>query len=163
MRNNMNKSKDNNLDEFKNYSKSEVKLIKFFKMESYIHLPAPDLYRMMVENAFINDIRSRYTNALRKASEAVLINMKPYRMTKEFDDLIENELNKSLCLLDIIMYAIKNKLTMSLYSEDIIDYSIRIDGNLHLMLKDTPNGTFQYEASLNELLSTNWRIHAVFK
>ena len=32
MRNNMNKSKDNNLNEFKNYSKSEVKLIKFFIM-----------------------------------------------------------------------------------------------------------------------------------
>ncbi len=75
------------------YSASEMKLIKYFKMESYINCPAPDIYRIMVTKAFVDNDTTTYADALRKVANALLIKGTPYRMTKEFDSLIESSLN----------------------------------------------------------------------
>ena len=76
------------------YSKSELKLIKHFQMTSYLNrtIPAPDIYKIMVIKAFVDNDTTIYANALRKAANAILIVGTPYRMTKEFDSLIEKEL-----------------------------------------------------------------------
>ncbi len=74
------------------YSESELKLINHFQMASYLKCPAPDIYKIMVIKAFVNNDTTVYAYALRKAANALLIVGTPYRMTKEFDSLIENEL-----------------------------------------------------------------------
>lgn len=74
------------------YSESELKLINHFQMKSYLKCPAPDIYKIMVIKAFVDNDTTIYANALRKAANAILIVGTPYRMTKDFDSLIEKEL-----------------------------------------------------------------------
>ncbi len=80
----------------KTFSNSEIKIIKYFKFESYmdescfINNPI-GLYRLMVDKAFLDNDQSKFSNALRIAYNN-LLKCKCYRMTKEFDSYIEEEL-----------------------------------------------------------------------
>lgn len=46
------------------------------------------LYRMAVEEHFIKNTQNKYADSLRRCYKAIQ-SCSPYRLTKEFDDLIE--------------------------------------------------------------------------
>ena len=73
------------------YSEKELKLIKFFGFddlaEKEIFNP-PELYKLMVEKAFCKNLTGKEVESLRRCYNA-LIKCKVYRMTKEWDNLID--------------------------------------------------------------------------
>ncbi len=75
-----------------NFSDKETKLIKYFGFGEYLdneHFNSNPLglYRIIIEYCFINNIIGYEVDSLRRCYKAIL-NSTPYRMTKEFDDLI---------------------------------------------------------------------------
>jgi len=72
------------------YTVKEERLIRQF---GYSHLipmvdSPPSLYDMCAQKAFINDMKGPHVEALRRACKA-LSECHPYRMTEEFEQLIE--------------------------------------------------------------------------
>jgi hypothetical protein len=78
------------VDRTKDYSEKEKQLIKAFGYENLLTVVAPTLYRMMVEKAFINDMKGPHVESLRRCAKA-LQECKIYRLTKEWDDMIQLE------------------------------------------------------------------------
>ena len=76
------------------YSKKELKLINFFGFKDLIEkdefdtLDPPIIYRIMVEKAFCENLTGKEVESLRRCYNA-LIKCKVYRMTKEWDNLID--------------------------------------------------------------------------
>lgn len=73
----------------KEYSDKELELFKVFKFDYLTKhdIAAPAIYRILVEHCFINNLSGPAVESVRRTAKA-LSNMSPYRMTKEFDDLI---------------------------------------------------------------------------
>ena len=71
------------------YSEKEKYLFKTLGYEYLFDFPVEPytLYRIAAENAFINNHQGPIIDALRKGLRA-FTESKPYRLTKEFDDLI---------------------------------------------------------------------------
>lgn len=71
------------------YSQQEIKLFTALGYKELINTPIEPLrlYRLCVEKAFINNWSGPHIEALRKGFKS-LGDCYPYRMTKEFDDLI---------------------------------------------------------------------------
>lgn len=72
-----------------NYSQAEIRIFKDLGLEDLLILTAPMLYRIAVEHAFIKNLSGPKIEALRKAAEALLFKGKPYRLTEEFDKLLD--------------------------------------------------------------------------
>ncbi len=72
------------------YSDNEKRLFKHFGYEYLLTttLCASDIYRLCVEEAFIKDMKGPEVEALRRGYKA-LNNCNPYRMTPEFEMLIQ--------------------------------------------------------------------------
>jgi hypothetical protein len=71
------------------YSQNELKLFGAFNLAHLVtHLPAPSLYRLAVEEAFLKNLQGPHVEALRRGANAMQ-EMKPYRKTPEFDKLVE--------------------------------------------------------------------------
>lgn len=74
----------------KHYSMKEAKLMEAFSMKhlcDIIDVP-PSLFRICVEQAFINNMQGEAVESLRRIYKAC-INCNPYRLTPEFEALIE--------------------------------------------------------------------------
>lgn len=73
------------------YSEKEIKLINYFGFKNIIYdcsiLP-PTIYRMMVEKAFSENMNGKEVESLRRCYNA-LVKCKTYRMTKEWDSMID--------------------------------------------------------------------------
>jgi len=72
------------------YSEKEIKLIETFGYGDLLSVNAPSLYRMMAEKAFIADMKGPHVESLRRCMKAIQ-ECKIYRLTKEWDDLIQME------------------------------------------------------------------------
>jgi len=73
----------------KDYSEKEIKLFTFFGYGDILdHLIAPVIYRMCVEKAFIDNMIGPEVDSLRRCVKS-LYNCKVYRMTPEWDSMIE--------------------------------------------------------------------------
>lgn len=71
------------------YSEGEIQLIKHFGyMDIAPHLDPVNLYRLMVNRAFLKDMQGPMVEALRRAANA-LEACKIYRMTPEWEKLLE--------------------------------------------------------------------------
>lgn len=74
------------------YSVKEKMLLKYFEVEYLVNNLIPlGVYNIMIKESFMRDDRSKYTESLRRCIKAFECsdNKKIYRLTKEFDDLIE--------------------------------------------------------------------------
>lgn len=75
------------------YSKKEMELIKYFGYESICNsIPPTAMYSMMIEAAFMksDDLNGPIANSLRRCYKAIQTRS-TFRMTKEWDDLIDME------------------------------------------------------------------------
>jgi hypothetical protein len=71
------------------YSKKEEKLIELLGFSHLLECLSPvELYKLMAEDAFIENRTGKAIESLRRCLKAIN-KAKPYRMTDEFDDLIE--------------------------------------------------------------------------
>lgn len=76
------------------YSEKELALIKALSPHWYnlvmegTDIPAPNIYRILIEDAFVNDKTGPAVESLRRIGKSLLQECKIYRCTKEFDDLI---------------------------------------------------------------------------
>ncbi len=71
-------------------SKAEERLFTELRHANIMYeLPAMPLYRVAVEHAFVKNETGPKIEALRRAARALLFDGKPFRMTKEFDKLLE--------------------------------------------------------------------------
>lgn len=71
------------------YSDAEIKLFTQLNLAHLLYLSAPQLYRAAVEHAFINNLSGPAIEALRRAAGVMLVKGKPYRLTEEFDKLLD--------------------------------------------------------------------------
>jgi hypothetical protein len=75
------------------YSQKEIDLIRYFGYDDLIHdnnISAPTIYRMMVEKAFLCDLRGKPVESLRRC-QRTLNSCFIYRLTPEWDAMIEME------------------------------------------------------------------------
>lgn len=71
------------------YSDKELKLIHAYLCVGLIpHVSPEQLYRRMMEKAFLSNDQSDYAKSLRRCIEAFR-KCKPYRLTKEWDEMID--------------------------------------------------------------------------
>jgi predicted Ser/Thr protein kinase len=74
----------------KKYSEAELELFQKLQVNHLVnHLEPPAIYRVAVEEAFLLERKGKEIDALRRGAKALLINGKPYRLTPEFDALVE--------------------------------------------------------------------------
>ena len=72
------------------YSRKELALIKHYGFEDLIpSVPPVSLYRVIIEHAFIRGEENAFQYSLRRVARA-LQQCRPYRMTPEFDALIDD-------------------------------------------------------------------------
>lgn len=77
------------------YSEKELALIKALSPHWYklvtegTDVPAPNIYRILIEDAFVNNATGPAVESLRRIGKNLLRECTMYRCTKEFDDLIE--------------------------------------------------------------------------
>ena len=70
------------------YSDAERKMFKALDLEYLLeHLEPPALYRAAIEQVFLNETTGAAVDSLRRCAKALTVS-KPYRMTPEFDLLI---------------------------------------------------------------------------
>jgi hypothetical protein len=71
------------------YSENEVKLLSMFDVTKSVigHVVPIVLYRMAVEEVFLQNLMGPHVEALRRGFDALMYS-KCYRMTKEFDYLV---------------------------------------------------------------------------
>jgi hypothetical protein len=73
------------------YSQKEIDLFKYFGYDYFVsdgHISAPVIYRMMVEKAFLEDMKGKPVESLRRCQKA-LNSCSVYRLTPEWDAMIE--------------------------------------------------------------------------
>ena len=73
------------------YSQKEIDLFKYFGYYDLIrdtNISAPVIYRMMIEKAFLEDMKGKPVESLRRCQKA-LNSCSVYRLTPEWDAMIE--------------------------------------------------------------------------
>lgn len=74
-----------------NYSEKELILLEYFgysHMVGSVSLSPIDVYKLMMEKAFLTNDQSKYSRALRRCIKAIN-KVSPYRLTPEWDALID--------------------------------------------------------------------------
>ena len=73
------------------YSDAEIKLINYFEINKdfYKHIAPPDVYNEMAIRAVSEGFSGPAVEAVGRALKAFRSGIGPFRLTKEFDDLIE--------------------------------------------------------------------------
>lgn len=73
------------------YSDNETKMFNDlgFSHLVYSSLEPCSVYRVAVEEAFLKDLHGPAVDALRRGANAYLVHNKPFRMTPEFDKLVQ--------------------------------------------------------------------------
>lgn len=78
----------NNFKGFSMFSDKEKEMFLSLDLANLMHFDPAIVYRMAVEKAFLNNLKGKHIESLRRTAKVFLTGSKPYRMTSEFDSLI---------------------------------------------------------------------------